>query len=157
MPDWNRLIVGDAFKLPSRKIDYYRDTFLAWPVLLFSIIAIVNIIQPETHGQRIYGFRLAACAVIAILLAKERLILIAAGAGFVALRLAVALVVTQDWRSYLLGFLLSAGMVCAVLWGQRNWKPTYESPAPNKMYVVSLLVVVAGLGAAIGIAFWLKP
>ncbi len=157
MPDWNRLIVGDAFKLPSRNIDYYRDTFLAWPVLLFSILAIVDVIQPGSHGQRVYGLKLAACAVLAILLAKERLILIAAGAGVVALRLAVALVFTQDWRAYLLGFLLSAAIVCAILWVRRNRKPSYESPGPTKTYVLTLLVVVAGLGAAIGIALWLKP
>jgi hypothetical protein len=157
MPDWNRLIVGDAFKLPSANIDYYRDTFLTGPVLLFSILAIVYVVHPGSHGQRVYGLKLAVCAVLAILLAKERLALIAGGASFIALRLAVALVFTQDWRAYLLGFVLSAAIVCTILWARRNWKPYYESPGPNKTYVLTLLVLVAGFGAAMGIALWLKP
>jgi hypothetical protein len=157
MPNWNRIIVGDAFKLPSRQVNYYRDQFLVWPILLFSIIAIVAVVEPKTPAQRAYGFKLAACAAIAILLAKERLILIAAGAGFVALRLAVALVITQDWRAYLAGLLISLGIVSAVLIMRRNWKPTYESPGPGKTNVLSLLVGIAGLGAAVGIVFWLRP
>jgi hypothetical protein len=41
MRNWNRIIVvGDAFKPSSRNLDYYRDLFLVWPFLLFSIIAV---------------------------------------------------------------------------------------------------------------------
>ena len=31
------VIVGDAFRLPSREVNYYRDLLLAWPILLFSV------------------------------------------------------------------------------------------------------------------------
>ncbi|HKO04677.1 MAG TPA: hypothetical protein VJW51_07995 [Candidatus Acidoferrales bacterium] len=157
MPNWNRIIVGDAFKLPSRHLNYYRDMFLMWPILLFSIGAISTIIEPQSPAQRVFGFKLAACAVFGIMLAKERLILIGGGAGFVALRLAFALALTQDWRAYLPGLLVSAGIVSAILVTRRQWKPSYESPAPGEANVLSILVGVAGLGAAVGIAFWLKP
>jgi hypothetical protein len=102
MPDWNRWIVGDAFKLPSRDINYYRDMFLVWPILLFSFAAIIQIAAFSSPEYRIYGFKLAACAIVAILLAKERLVLILAGAAYIALRSAIALALTLNgdhiWR-----------------------------------------------------------
>jgi hypothetical protein len=57
----------------------------------------------------------------------------------------------------LAGLLISLGIVSAILIMRRNWKPTYESPGPGKTNVLSLLVGIAGLGAAVGIVFWLKP
>jgi hypothetical protein len=155
MPDWNRIVIGDAFKPPSRNFDYYRDMFLMWPILAFSVAAITQIISPASPEYRIYGFKLAACAVVALLLAKERLLLIAGGDGFVALRLAVALAFTQDWATYLVGFLVSAGVFLAILWVRRDWKPTYEEPA--KLNVLSAAVGAAGLGAAVALGLWLKP
>jgi len=155
MPDWHRIIVGDAFQLPSRSFDYYRDQFLVWPILAFSVAAFIHIVAPSSPSYRVYGFKLAACAIVAVLMAKERLILIAAGAGFVALRFGLALVIYQDWRSYLLGFLVASGIFVAILRARRDWKPSYESPA--KRGVWGLATGVAGLGTAFAIITWLKP
>jgi hypothetical protein len=99
MPDWSRIIVGDAFKLPSRSFNFYRDMSLLWPILALSVAAIIQIIAPQSPGYRVYGFKLAACATVALFLAKERLVIIAGLAAFVAIRLAVALALTQDWRT----------------------------------------------------------
>lgn len=126
-----------------------------WPILLFSFLAIVRILQPETQAQRVSGFKIAACAVIAILLAKERFVLIAAGAGFVALRLAIALAITRDWRTFLVGLLVSAGIVCAILLARGDWKPSYEWP--TKTNILALLVGVAGLVAGVAVVVWLNP
>jgi hypothetical protein len=156
MPDWHRIIVGDAFKLPSRSVNYYRDVFLMWPILLFSLSAILKILTPDSPADRIYGLKLAACAIVAILLAKEKLILIAGGAAFVAIRLAVALAFTQDWRAYLAGLLVSVGIVIAVLLVPRRWKPSYYE-TPVKTNVLGLAVAVAGLGSAIVLCLLLKP
>jgi hypothetical protein len=123
--------------------------------LAFSGAAIVHIIAPESPAYRIYGFKLAACAIVALALAKERPVLIAAGAGYVAIRLAVALVFTQDWRTYLGGFLLSAGIGLVVLLLRKDWKPSYERPV--KTNVVGLAIGVAGLGVAVAVGLWLKP
>jgi|HubBroStandDraft_2_1064218.scaffolds.fasta_scaffold244830_1 hypothetical protein len=155
MHDWNRNVFGEAFKLPSRDFDYYRDTFLMWPILLFCFGSIIDIITPASHSFRVYGFKLAACAIVAVAFAKERLILLAAGAGFVAIRLAIALAVTQDWKSYAVAFLVSVGSVFAILQVRRNWEPSYVSPA--KTNALGILVGATGLGAAVAIAFWLKP
>jgi hypothetical protein len=155
MPDWKRIVVGDAFTPPSRSFDHYRDMFLLWPILAFSVAAITQIISPASPAYRIYGFKLAACAIVALLLAKERLLLIAGGAGFVALRLAVALAITQEWTTFLPGFLVSAGVFLTILWVRRDWKPTYERPA--RLNVLSAAVGAAGLGAAVALGLWLKP
>ena len=155
MPDRNRNVFGEALKLPSRDFDYYRDTFLMWPILLFCFGSIIDIITPASPAYRVYGFKLAACAVFAVTLAKERLILLAAGAGFVAIRLAIALAVTQDWKSYALAFLVSAGTVFAILQVRRDWKPSYVSPA--KTNALEILLGAVGIGTAVAIGYWLKP
>jgi hypothetical protein len=43
MPNWKQIVVGDAFKISPGGFNHYRDLFLMWPFLLFSIIAISNI------------------------------------------------------------------------------------------------------------------
>jgi hypothetical protein len=48
MPDWKRLIVGDAFQLSSRDFNYYRDLFLLWPFLLFTIAGLRFCLVPGT-------------------------------------------------------------------------------------------------------------
>jgi hypothetical protein len=144
MLDWNRQI-----------IDYYRDRFLLWPTLLFSVLAIANVVAPESPRDRVYGFKLAACAVITALLAKERLIIILVGAGFVAGRLAVALAITRDWKAYGASLVVSIGLLAALLPVLRRWKSSYEDP--HKMSIPGILFVVAGLVAAVAVVLLLKP
>ena len=136
-------------------IDYYRDRFLLWPVLIFSMLAIVNIVSPESPAGRLYGFKLAACAIIALLLAKERLIMLLAGAGFVALRLTVALAVSRDWKAYGVGFLVSIGIIVALLPALRRWKSSDEDPATTK--IPGVLFGVAGIVASVAVVLLLKP
>jgi hypothetical protein len=62
-------------------------------------------------------------------LAKERLIILLAGAGFVALRLTVALAISRDWKAYGVGFLVSIGIIVALLPALRRWKSSDEDPA----------------------------
>jgi hypothetical protein len=144
MLDWNR-----------QTIDYYRDRFLLWPTLLFSVLAIANVVAPESPSGRIYGFKLAACAVIAVLLAKERLVIILAGVGFVALRLAAALATTRDWKAYGASLLVSIGILVALLPLLRRWKSSYEDPP--KAGIAGVLFVVAGIIAAVAVVLLLKP
>jgi hypothetical protein len=44
MPNWKRIVVGDAFRLPSQNINYYRDLVLAWPFLLFAVVGIFKLL-----------------------------------------------------------------------------------------------------------------
>jgi hypothetical protein len=155
MLNWKRMIVGDAFKLSSGGINHYRDLFLTWPFLLFSIVAILNLFASDS-AHRSYGIKLAVCAFVAILLAKERLILFVVALGYVAIRLAVAVIFIHDWR-VLLGLLLSSGILLAILRSRVgvSWKPSYA--ITKGLNSLDLVVGVSGLGAAIALAMWMKP
>lgn len=74
MPNWKQMIVGDAFRAPSRDFNYYRDTFLIWPCLVFTIVGLVNLFGGG-HERRL-GFIFAGLSILLILLARERVILI---------------------------------------------------------------------------------
>lgn len=93
---------------------------------------------------------------MAILLAKQRLILVLAALGYVVIRLAVALIFVHDWRT-LLAFLLSGGALFTLLCSRvlLNWKPSYASE--RGLHLLDLIVVVSGLGLAIVIVMWIKP
>jgi hypothetical protein len=144
MLDWTRQI-----------IDYYRDRFLLGPILLFSLLAIASVVAPESPADRLYGFKLTACAVIAVILARERLAIILAGAAFVTVRLAGALAVTRDWKVYGASLLVSIGILVALFPIQRRRKPSYEDPP--KTSIPGGLFVVVGIVAAVAIVLLLKP
>ena len=144
MPDWNRQI-----------IDYYRDRFLLGPILLFSVLAIANIVAPESPAGRLYGFKLTACAIIAVFLAKERLFIILASAVSVATESAGALAVTRDWKAYGASLLVSIGILVALFPVQRRWKPSYGDQPPTS--IPGVIFVVAGIVAAAATVLLLKP
>jgi hypothetical protein len=43
MPNWKRIIIGDALKVSSSGINQLRDLFLMGPFLLFSIVAVSGV------------------------------------------------------------------------------------------------------------------
>ncbi|MGA2812878.1 MAG: hypothetical protein ABSG16_15865 [Candidatus Acidiferrum sp.] len=143
MLNWNRA-----------SIDYHRDTFLLGPVILFSMLGIVNIVAPESPAHRAYGFELAGCAIIGVLLAKERVVVLLAGAGFVALKLGLALAMTRNWKACALGFLVFIVIIFALLLADRG-KPSYEPPPRTNG--PRILFGVAGLVAAVIVVLLLKP
>jgi predicted transporter len=144
MLNWNRAFIGN-----------YRDRFLLWPVLLFSVLAIGNIAAPEAPGYRLYGFKLAACAVIAILLAKDRLIVLIGVFGYTALRLTIALAITGNWKAYGVGLLISIVVVVVLIPALRRWKSGYEDSA--KTTILDVLLPVAGIVAAVAVVLLLRP
>jgi hypothetical protein len=56
------------------QFNYYRDLALISPFLWFSIASIIHLWSPESPAYRAYGFKLAARAIVAILLARGKLI-----------------------------------------------------------------------------------
>jgi hypothetical protein len=52
LPNWKRLIVGDAFASPSRNLNFYRDIFLTIPFLLFTLSAVGSLFAPA-HDYRL--------------------------------------------------------------------------------------------------------
>src|SRR5712692_9475646 len=83
MPNWNRIIVGDAFKLPSRNPRFYVDLILMFPTLVAGLWFFSCF-----HGWRIYPWDLnQACfsgllLCVFLLLVKERTIVTARILGF---------------------------------------------------------------------------
>jgi hypothetical protein len=79
--NWKRLIVGDAFTLPSRDLNYYRDLFLLWPFLLFTLAGFAGLFDRD-HNYRAAVVLLSLSAV-PILLARERFVLLGERLDFV--------------------------------------------------------------------------
>ena len=137
MPDWKRIVVGDAFRLPSRNINYYRDLFLLSPFLLFAVVGVFKLLD----HQWIRGAECAGLALGALLLARERLLLFLGALGFCAVRFLVVVAPTRDWRGFV--GLLATGILLLVF-GRvaRNYKPTYVWPDGS---IVELLVGLSSL------------
>jgi hypothetical protein len=106
MTDWRRILVGDAFKVSPGGINHYRDLFLMWPFLLFSIVAISSLFD-TVAAHHAEAFKFTLCAIVTILLAKERLILLLVALGYMGIRLTVAVFFIHD-RKVLLGALSAA-------------------------------------------------
>ena len=113
MANWKRIIVGDAFKVSSGGFNQLRDLFLVWPFLIFSIVAVSGLFGPHPT-DRSYAIKSAICAVLAALLAKESLLLVAGALAYISIRLAIALIFVHDSK-VLLALILSGGILFAIV------------------------------------------
>jgi len=95
MPDWKRAIIGDAFQLSSHDFNYYRDLFLLWPFLLFTIAGLVNLFGVRHDHQD--GVKFVALSLVTILLARERFVLIGSAVGFCAVQSLLSFLLRHDW------------------------------------------------------------
>jgi hypothetical protein len=156
VPNWKRIIVGEAFNLTSRDANYYRDLFLVWPFLLFSIIAVSGLWSAESRPERIYIYKMAALAVLVLLLAKEKAPLLLGSLGYVALKLGISLIFIHDWRVFA-GFIVTAGTATLLIkvLNARNWKPSYDSLSGHR--VLDIAVVVPGLLSGAYIVILCQP
>src|ERR1700761_1754900 len=78
--DWKRAIVGEAFTLPTKDLNFYRDLFLMWPFLLFAVAAFTNFLRRGVNHRQ--GFIFLGLAVICLLLAREKFALVGGALGF---------------------------------------------------------------------------
>ena len=152
MPDWKQRIVGDAFHLPSRSANYYRDLFLFWPFLLFTIAALVILLK-RTDDYRT-GLEYASLSVLSIVLARERIILIGAALGFCAVQSLLAFVLRHDFVGLLAGVLFAVAFLL-LAYKLRNYKPNYEWP--RGLSLTSLLIGLSSLGLSILLFRWIGP
>jgi hypothetical protein len=123
MPDGRKIIVGDAFRLPLRDINYWRDIFLLIPFLLFAVTGIFKLL----NHQWVVGSESIGIAFCALLFARERFLLVLGAVGFCALRFVIVIALTQDWRGYV-GLLVA--IVLLLLFGRftKSYKPSYGWP-----------------------------
>jgi len=155
MPNWNRILVGDAFKA-SPDLNYYRDLFLLWPFLGFSIVGASVLSGSPSDASRVYGLKLAVCAVVALLLAKEKRMLFIVAPAYVALHMAFGIIFIHTWQ-ILAWLLVSGGILLAALrlGVLKNWKLSYVRP--KELRALDVAVGMLGLGVMIAIAHWMKP
>ena len=132
MPDWKKIVVGDAFRLPSRSVNYYRDVFLLCPFLIFAVAGVFKLI----NRQWVIGAECVGIASLALLLARERLPLFLGAVGFCAVRFLIAIVLTQDWRGYV-GLMTTGVLLFAFGRYAKNYKPSYGWPEGS---IVELIV-----------------
>jgi hypothetical protein len=150
VPDWKRVIVGDAFKLPSRDLNYYRDLFLLWPFLLFTIAGLVGLFGVG-HDHRI-AVKFVALSIVTILLARERLILIVAAVGFCAVQSGISFVLKHDWMA--LAVSISASTVFLLLLRSlKDDKPSYSTA--NGIRIADILTGLTSLGLTIALFRWI--
>ena len=151
MVNWRRIIIGDAFRSSSRDFNYYRDLALLWPFLLFSIIAFSEFYaRTTTRGHR------AAVLVVAIaclILAKEKLVLLAASLGFVALRCVWAFATGMRGLNLLIAFVVTGGLAALFVLATRNRRMSYEYP--EKTGTLEVVVGLGSLVSAIALKIWM--
>ncbi|HET8924989.1 MAG TPA: hypothetical protein VFN26_18560 [Candidatus Acidoferrum sp.] len=156
MPNWNQILGWDDFKNQTASFDYYRDIFLTWPFLGFSIGAISVLIAPQSPAYRIFGLKLAMCAVVALLLAKERLLLVLVASAYVAIRMSIGIIFSHTWVTLAL-LLVSSGTLVVVFRSGvlKDRKLSYV--IPKKSPALGIAIGVLGLGVMMAIGFWMKP
>jgi hypothetical protein len=163
MPNWNRLLVGGTFTRQPGGVNYYRDVFLLWPFLGFSMAATSCLIEPKFFANRIDALKWAFCAAVVLFLAKEkRYLLIVAPAyvcmratpAYVCMRTTIASVLIHSREAFL--WTLVSGLALFVLFRSRyikEWKPSYI--LPRKLYVLDVAVAMAGLAAMLLVFQWI--
>lgn len=136
----------------SRDLDYLRDMALMWPFILSSIVAVSCAFFPADRGIAI---RSAAVAVAAVLLAKERVLLILASLGFIATRGIIALTLHGwNWTVFALIVLTGAPFLVA----NRRWRdPKLSYRLPNEFGLVDLLWSLASLCGTLALFYFLSP
>jgi len=145
------VVVGDAFQLSSRDFNYYRDLFLLWPFLLFTIAGLVNLFGVG-HDHRI-GMKLLALSLVTIVLARERFILIGGALGFCAVQSGISFVLKHDWIALAVS-ICSSTLFLALLRSLRDYKPSYSTP--NGIRIADILTGLTSLGLTLAVFAWIR-
>jgi hypothetical protein len=159
MPNWNKLIIGDAFKLPSRAPRFNLDLMLWFPTLLTGFWFVGCF-----HGWRINQWDVKEAALSAVVLCfllvliKERTVLIASMLGFVAYTTRLQFVFHGDVRALTYSYLFYGGAVLVVIIGtsfrfmfmkNADFDLTYRNPDRENTWLGLVLV----LGLLFGLGF----
>jgi hypothetical protein len=141
MPNWKRILVGDAFLLPSTDFDYYRDSVLVWPFVLFSIAGVVNLFTRGINHEA--GIEYSAMAIAAILAARERIILLGAALGFCTWQSSISFGLKHEWSAFAIAVLTGSSFVFLVR-AFADYKPTYQ--VARGLTMVGLILSASSLG-----------
>ena len=151
MPDWKKVIVGDAFELPSHDFNYYRDLFLMWPFFLFTVAGLVSLFGVG-HSYR-NGAKFVALSLVTILLARERFILIGGALGICAVQSLLSFFLRHNWVGLAVGILTGA-LFLLLISSLKDYKPSYQWPRSSS--IVSALVSLLSLGVTFLVFRWIR-
>ena len=150
MSNWDKVIVGDAFKLPSHNFDFYRDLFLVWPFLLFTIAGLVSLFGVGHYYRD--GAKFLALSLVTILLARERFILIGAALGICTVQSLLSFFLRHNWVG--LAVAIPTGALFLLLSGSlKNYRPSYQWPRGSS--IVTALVSLLSLGFSFLVFRWI--
>jgi hypothetical protein len=151
MLNWRKVIIGDAFRVSSRDLNYYRDIFLIWPFLLFTIAALMNLFGRVSNHR--LGLKFAALSLLSILLSRERFILLGGALGLCAAQSLLSFILRHDPVGLVVAVL--TGALLAVLIGSlKGHKPSYGWP--KGLSIADLLIGLSSLGFSILLFRWIR-
>jgi hypothetical protein len=150
VPNWRKVIVGDAFELPSHDFNFYRDLFLVWPFLLFSIVGLVSLFGVG-HDYR-DGAKFVALSLVTLLLARERFILIGGALGICAVQSLLSFFLRHNWVGLAVAILTGA-LFLLLIGSLKDYKPSYQWPRSSS--IVTALVSLLSLGFSILVFRWI--
>ncbi len=130
MPNWKQVIVGDAFRVPSRDFNYYRDSFLIWPFLLFTIAGLVNLFSG--NHDHLLGFKFVGLSLLSILLARERIILVGGALGFCAVQSLLSLFFRHDWIGLVVAIPTGALFLLLIRWLKKGLQAKLQVAKDSK-------------------------
>jgi hypothetical protein len=147
MSSWRRWVIGDAFEVHS--IQFYRDFFLVFPALWFSILfGTVLTTSPHTAQNSQIMIRSGLCVALAIFLAGERVMLIAVILMSIGARLGLLALFLLNWRYGLVAAVLLASLWILVRQNrERLSNPSYRFP--RELHLLDLLVGGAGFAVTL--------
>lgn len=136
----------------SRDLNYLRDVALFWPFVLYSMFAVEAAFSPANWQL---ALRCAAVAVIALFLAKERLLLFFGGLGFVAILCVFALLL-HPWNWIVFTTLVLTGG--PFLLANRYWRnPKLAYQVPDEFRLVDALWSVASICGSLLLGYIITP
>jgi len=150
VPDWEKVIVGNAFQLPSHDFNFYRDLFLVWPFLLFTLVGLVSLFGVG-HDYR-DGAKFLALSLVTILLARERFILIGGALGICAVQSLLSFFLRHNWVSLAVAILTGA-LFLLLIGSLKDYKPSYQWPRSSS--IVTALVSLLSLGFSFLVFRWI--
>ena len=139
-------------RLFSRDVNYLRDVILVWPFIISSIAAVSWVFS---QSSRQLGIRCAALAIVALLLAKEKLLVFFGALGFCAIQGAIWLVI-RPWSWPMVTVTALTGV--PFLLANRYWrKPKLAYQLPKEFGAVDMLLSFASICGTIFLFYLINP
>lgn len=141
-------------RLFSRDLNYLRDVALFWPFVISSIVAASAALS---QSDRQFALRSAGLAIVALLLAREKLLIFLVSLGFCAIQGALWLVIRPwSWSMFAVTALTGVPFLIANrFW--RNPKLAYQLPKEKEFGAVDMLLTFASICGTIYLLFLISP